>query len=201
VGDGTGATAVIDQDGVNSSTGAITSIRFVGGGSGYTAASVVIVDRETTAERDPVVASFLRDIDEKCSVVLEDCTVERAEVPPGLRKFRTTVSVRNAMRSEDLSPRSLNPAAGYTANFIRELQVSGTRLHPAYDSTGFVEYLRLEGHSGLEMPSPLSVTISPTSDTGSVRPATGSATKVQCGSDFSSTVASVTTEFPPYQLP
>jgi len=201
VGDGTGAVAVVDEDGIDLGTGSITAIRLVSEGSGYTSASVVLVDQETVAERSDRVAELIESMREKYSILLEDCTVERAYLPPELRRFYTTIAVRTAMSLEQ-EPSPIGRTM-YSSAFRGDFEVSGNRLHPVYSSDGYVEYFRIEGHSGEPLASSPVVTVDATSDTVPLTPATAIAVVPKCSKLLSGLVANISTGgagFSPYQL-
>jgi len=191
VGDGEGATAEIPQKAINPETGTISSIRILSRGSGYTSATVVIVDRETVAEESEAVAAMCEFIDSRYSVALENCTLRRAFIPPERRRRRTTVSVRNVLDAVELGPSDSVPA-DFPDEIKHELYAAGYRLHGAFLSDGYVEYVRLEHHFGQASPASPTVTITPNSDVAPTRPATAVAKVPLIDNVFSSTAANVT---------
>jgi len=225
VGDGEGASATVGK--INPDTGAIESLRLISPGTGYTQATVVFVDRETTAERNPGVARLCDLFDRRYGVVLKKCKVDRATIPPESRKKLPTLATgeflsrgqREPNWNEDALPTVTYSATGsieFQASFggatqlfvsltglgTQDMEAAGYRFHPAYESDGLVEYVRVEQHYGEIPPAPVTVTIEPTSDVQPSRDATAVAAIPRCGAVFSGSAASPAEDFdfPPYQL-
>jgi hypothetical protein len=201
VGDGVGATAVVDSDAIDKNTGAISAVRLVEPGTGYTSATVVFVDKETAADKSEAIAG----IAERYLVLLEGCKIESATVPPDRRRERPTLAVRQALSLVEAGPADSEPS-DYSSptisqrSLLTDMAAAGYKLHGAYLSDGHVEYVRVEHHFG-ELPStPTVVTITPTSDVQPSVAATAVAAIPECDNVFSGTVANVTTGLPPYQL-
>ncbi len=201
VGDGAGATAVVDLDAINQNTGAISAVRLVEPGAGYTSATVVFVDKEATADKSEAIAG----IAERYLVLLEGSKIESATVPPDRRRERPTLAVRQALSLVEAGPADSEPS-DYSSptisqrNLLTDMVAAGYKLHGAYLSDGHVEYVRVEHHFGELPPTPTVVTITPTSDVQPSVAATAVAAIPECDNVFSGTVANVTTDFPPYQL-
>lgn len=202
VGDGTGATAEVPRTAISKADGSISSLRLLSKGSGYTSATVVIVDREVVAEKSDLVKTVCEFLDSKYSVVLEDCTIARAFIAPESRRQRTTVSVANVQDSVELGPKDSVPAE-FGSPIANELEGQGYRLHPAYLSDGFAEYVRLEHHYGQLPPDPPTVYMAANSDVSPTKLASAVAVIPQCDNVFSASAANVTrggADFKPYQL-
>ena len=216
VGDGDGATAVVHS--VSPEEGEVMSVRVTHGGQGYTTARVVFLDQETVAEKNEAIAELLALYDKHSSVLLEEAEIDSVLIPPSQRRKRTTVAVRESLRSlEPGFPGELAPLewpfdvpfAGIGSGigpdpsrraFTGGLLAAGTRFHSVFLSDGTVEYVRLENHFGEPMPDPCEVSFSPNSDVQPCVAATAVAVIPECDNVFSGTVANVTTDFPPYQL-
>lgn len=200
VGDGSGATAVVDS--ISPDTGAVTAVRIVSRGVGYTSATVVFVDKETTASE--TIARVCDLLDRKYAVILEGCKIESATIPPERRRERTTLAVREVFSAVEVGPSDSVPADYKTSTVFSsqylDIEAAGYRLHGVYLSDGRVEYVRVENHFGELPPTPVVVTITPASDVQPQTAATAIATIPACDNVLSSAAANVTTDFPPYQL-
>jgi hypothetical protein len=99
--------------------------------------------------------------------------------------------VRNVLDAVELGPSDSVPA-DFPDEIKHELYAAGYRLHGAFLSDGYVEYVRLEHHFGQESPASPTVTITPNSDVAPTRPATAVAKVPLVDNVFGSTVANVT---------